>query len=84
MWELLYNLQESKSLSYLMDQPNLNMWLDVVKDYNCQISSLSGKANVVASALSCKMVNTPMRDEHHFTIVVLIREAQIEVIKNEK
>ena len=41
-----------------MDQPNLNMrermWLDIVKDYDCEIIYHPGKANVVADALSHK------------------------------
>ena len=40
---------DHKSLRYLMDQPNLNMrqrrWLDVVKDYDCEILYHLGKAN---------------------------------------
>lgn len=47
---------DHKILKYLMDQPNLNMrqgrWLDVVKDYNCEILYHPDKANVVADALS--------------------------------
>ena len=47
---------DHKSLKYPMDQPNLNMrhrrWLDVVKDYDCEILYHPGKANVVADALS--------------------------------
>ena len=38
-----------------MNQSNLNMrqhrWLDVVKDYDCEILYHPGKANVVANAL---------------------------------
>lgn len=41
-----------------MDQPNLNMrrrqWMDVVKDYDCEILYHPGKANVVADAISRK------------------------------
>ena len=47
-----------KSLIHTMDQPNLNMrqrrWLDVVKDYDCEILYHLGKANVVADTLSRK------------------------------
>ncbi|KAI3679919.1 hypothetical protein L2E82_50899 [Cichorium intybus] len=47
---------DHKSLKYLMDQANLNMrqrrWLDVLKDYDCEIHYHPGKANVVADALS--------------------------------
>ena len=43
-----------------MDQLILNMrqrqWLDMVKDYDCEILYHPGKANVVADALSRKAV----------------------------
>jgi len=49
---------DHKSLKYLMEQQNLNMrqrrWLDVLKDYDCEILYHEGKANVVADALSRK------------------------------
>ena len=49
-----------------MDQPNLNMrqmrWLDVVKDYDCEILYHPSKANVVADALSRRAVSTPIRN----------------------
>ena len=57
---------DHKIMRYLMDHMNLNMrqwrWLDVVKDYNCEILYHLGKANVVANALSRKVVSTPIRD----------------------
>ena len=57
---------DHKSLKYLMDQPNLNMcqrrWLDVVKDYDCEILYHPGKANVVADALSRRAEDAPIRD----------------------
>ena len=41
-----------------MDQSNLNMrqhrWLDIVKDYDCEILYHPCKSNVVADALSRK------------------------------
>jgi len=50
---------DHKSLKYLMDQQNLDMrhrhWLDVLKDYDCEILYHPSKANVVADALSRKM-----------------------------
>ena len=49
-----------------MDQSNLNMrqrrWLDVVKDYDCEILYHLEKANVVGDALIWKVVTTPIRD----------------------
>ena len=65
----LYRVQctiytDHNRLRYLIDQPNLNMrqwiWMDMVKDYDCEILYHSGKANVVADALSCKAVSTPI------------------------
>ena len=48
-----------------MDQQNLNMrqrrWLDVVKDYDCEILYHPGKENVVADALSRKTHNVLLR-----------------------
>jgi len=56
---------DHKSLKYLMDQPNLNMrqrrWLDVVKDYDCEILYHPSKANVVADALIRREESVPIR-----------------------
>ena len=49
-----------KSLKYLLTQKELNMrqrrWLELFKDYDCIIDYHSGKADVVADALSRKMI----------------------------
>ena len=75
-----------------MDQPNMNMrqhrWLDVVKDYDCEILYHPGKANVVADALSRKSAgsSTParcMRIAVDSPLVGLIRDAQIEGMRPE-
>ena len=75
---------DHKSLRHIMDQPNLNMrqsrWLDVIKDYDCEILYYPGKANAVADALSRKSAgsSTPatcMRISMDSPLVSLIREA---------
>ena len=47
---------DHKSLKYFFTQKELNMrqrrWLEMVKDYDCDIVYHPGKANVVADALS--------------------------------
>ncbi|WVZ59143.1 hypothetical protein U9M48_009335 [Paspalum notatum var. saurae] len=47
---------DHKSLKYIFTQPELNMrqrrWLELIKDYDLEIHYHSGKANVVADALS--------------------------------
>jgi hypothetical protein len=49
---------DHKSLKYLFTQNELNMrqmrWLELVKDYDCEINYYLSKANVVADALSRK------------------------------
>ncbi|GJU46317.1 putative reverse transcriptase domain-containing protein [Tanacetum coccineum] len=75
---------DHKSLKYFFDQRDLNMrqrrWLDLVKDYDCEILCHPSKANVVADALSRKtrhdsllvislqMVITPDFYEHIKTV----------------
>lgn len=70
-WHYLYGVYctiytDHKSLRYLTDQPNLNMrqrwWLDVVKDYDCEILYHPGKVNVLGDALSCKAKATQIQD----------------------
>jgi hypothetical protein len=49
---------DNKSLKYIFTQPDLNMrqrrWLELIKDYELEVHYHSGKANVVADALSHK------------------------------
>ncbi|KAI3522357.1 hypothetical protein L1887_00076 [Cichorium endivia] len=83
---------DHKSLKYLMDQQDLNMrqrrWLDVLKDYDCEILYHPGKANVVADALSRKKICVPLRVTClRMTVVTplleMIREAQEKAVKPE-
>ncbi|GKB99013.1 putative reverse transcriptase domain-containing protein [Tanacetum coccineum] len=49
---------DHKSLQHILDQKELNtrqrLWLELLSDYDCEIRYHSGKANVVADALSRK------------------------------
>ncbi|KAJ9557882.1 hypothetical protein OSB04_012496 [Centaurea solstitialis] len=81
---------DHKSLLYFMDQQNLNMrqrrWLEVIKDYDCEILYHQGKANVVADALSRKgsrlLLRVPcMRMTVSTSLIELIRQSQVEAVK---
>ncbi|KAI3701816.1 hypothetical protein L6452_27177 [Arctium lappa] len=56
---------DHKSLKYLFGQKELNMrqrrWMELLKDYDCEIHYHQGKANVVADALSRKERNESIR-----------------------
>ncbi|KAJ9556410.1 hypothetical protein OSB04_011024 [Centaurea solstitialis] len=82
---------DHRNLRHFFDQPNLNMrqrrWLDVVKDYDCEILYHPGKANVVADALSRKTAHTSLRISHLKMAVTtsfldLVRRAQEEASQN--
>jgi hypothetical protein len=55
---LVHIYTNHKSLKYLFTQPNLNMrqwrWLELIKHYELEVYYHTGKANVVADALSHK------------------------------
>ena len=52
---------DHKSLKYFLTQKDLNLrqrrWLELFKDYDCIIDYHPGKANVMANALSRKMIS---------------------------
>ena len=63
-------------------------WLDVLKDYDCEILYHPGKANVVADALSRKTERSPIRDIcMRMTMISplldMIKEAQVKGAKKE-
>ncbi|GJU16679.1 putative reverse transcriptase domain-containing protein [Tanacetum coccineum] len=83
---------DHKSLQHILDQKELNMrqrrWLELLSDYDCDIRYHSGKANVVADALSCKEWTEPLRVRALVMTIGLdlpkqILKAQIEALKPE-
>ena len=63
-------------------------WLDVFKDYDCEILYNPGKANVVADALSRKAASAPIRDVCLRITVIsplldMIKEGQVEGLKKD-
>ncbi|GJS30085.1 putative reverse transcriptase domain-containing protein [Tanacetum coccineum] len=83
---------DHKSLQHILDQKELNMrqrrWLELLSDYDCGIHYHSGKANVVADALSHKERIKPLRVPALVMTIGLnlpkrILEAQIEALKPE-
>ncbi|KAI3725205.1 hypothetical protein L1987_64983 [Smallanthus sonchifolius] len=83
---------DHKILKYFFEQKELNMrqrrWLELLKDYDCEIMYHPGKANVVADALSRKDVPTPIRVKACQMVVTSdvmreIEKAQEEALKGE-
>ena len=63
---------DHKNLKYLLTQKDLNLrqrrWLELLKDYDCIIDYHPGKANVVADALSRKMISTLTLEDYDFRL----------------
>lgn len=68
-----------------MDHPDMNMrqrmWLDVVKEYNCEILYHPGKANVVADGLSHKVVGAPIKD---ISLSMVVTSRLLDLIKKDR
>jgi hypothetical protein len=78
-------LTDHKSLKYIFTQADLNMrqrrWLELIKDYDLEVHYHSGKANVVADALSQKLqCNCVMMDSFIDTLCDELSKMKIEVI----
>nr|GEW31728.1 putative reverse transcriptase domain-containing protein [Tanacetum cinerariifolium] len=84
---------DHKSLQYIFDQQELNMcqrwWIELLSNYECEIKYHTGKANVVADALSRKERLKPRRVcamsvTIHYGLKTKILEAQGEASKDLK
>ena len=64
---------DHKSLKYLSSQRELNLrqrrWMELIKDYDYVIVYHLGKANVVADALSRKLVQMLQALNAHFSLL---------------
>nr|GEX88036.1 putative reverse transcriptase domain-containing protein [Tanacetum cinerariifolium] len=83
---------DHKSLQHILDQKELNMrqrrWLELLGDYDCDIRYHSGKANMVAEALSRKEIIEALRVRALVMTIGLdlpkqILESHIEALKPE-
>ncbi|GJU85573.1 putative reverse transcriptase domain-containing protein [Tanacetum coccineum] len=83
---------DHKNIQRILDQKELNMrqrrWLELLADYDCEIRYHSGKANVIADALSQKERIKALRVRSlvmniHPNLHSQILKAQTEVLKEE-
>ena len=72
---------DHKSLKYLFDQKELNMrqrrWLELLKDFDFELSYHPGKANVVADALSRKSLHMSMMMVKEFELIEQFRDMSL-------
>ncbi|GJX15778.1 putative reverse transcriptase domain-containing protein [Tanacetum coccineum] len=92
IWNKCTVFTDHKSLQHILDQKELNMrqhrWLELLRDYDCDIRYHPGKANIVADALIRKERTEPLRVRALVMTIGLnlpkrILEAQIEALKTE-
>ncbi|XP_052723719.1 uncharacterized protein LOC108344536 [Vigna angularis] len=73
---------DHKSLKYLFDQKELNMrqrrWLEFLKDYDFELLYHPGKANVVADALSRKVVHVSSMMVRELRLVESFRDLRLQ------
>ncbi|GJX96178.1 putative reverse transcriptase domain-containing protein [Tanacetum coccineum] len=78
---------DHKSLQHILDQKELNMrqrrWLELLSDYDYEIRYHSGKANVVANALSRKVRRSSLVLTIGLNLTMQILNAQVEARKEE-
>ena len=72
---------DHKSLKYLFDQKELNMrqrrWLELLKDFDFELSYHPGKANVVADALSRKSLHMSMMMVRELELIEQFRDMSL-------
>jgi len=72
---------DHKSLKYLYDQKELNMWqrrrMELLKDYNLEIKYHPGKSNVVADTLSRKIVQVAALMIHEQRLIEDFRDLNL-------
>jgi len=78
---------DHKSLKYLFDQKELNMrqrrWMEFLKDFDFELLYHPGKANVVADALSRKIVHASYMMARELDLVEQFRDMQLQVTLGE-
>ncbi|GJU73476.1 putative reverse transcriptase domain-containing protein [Tanacetum coccineum] len=83
---------DHKSLQYILEQKELNVrqrrWIELLSDYDCEISYHPGKANIVADALRQKKREKPLRVRSlvmtvHTNLPKRMLNAQTEAMKEE-
>ncbi len=74
---------DNKSLGYLFNQRELNLrqrrWLEFLKDYDLEIKYHSGKANVVADALSRKSLHASWMMAQELDLIEKFRDLNLQV-----